>query len=83
MSLTTIKYTIKPDGTLEEEVQGVDGHACQRITTPIENEVGDVVSRDYLPSFLVTDSNPIKGNMQNLEEEDWRRCTDSWQSAVV
>ena len=61
MSLTTIKYTIKPDGNLEEEVQGVDGdgHACQRITNPIENELGDVVSRDYLPSFFVTDSTPI------------------------
>ena len=39
MSLTTIKYTIKPDGNLVEEVQGVGGHACQRITNPIENEV--------------------------------------------
>ena len=25
-SLTKIKYTIKPDGNLEEDVKGVDGH---------------------------------------------------------
>ena len=37
MLLTTIKYTIKADGNLEEEVQGIDGHACQIITNPIEN----------------------------------------------
>ena len=57
MSITKIKYRIKPDGDLEEEVQGVDGHACQRITNPIENEVGDFVSRDYLQSFFIIDSN--------------------------
>ena len=57
MSLTTIKYTIKPDGNLEEEVQGGDGHARQWITNPIENEVGDFVSRDYLQSFFIIDSN--------------------------
>ena len=49
MSLTTIRYTIKPDGNLAEEVHGVDGPACQRITNPIENELGDVGRRDYLP----------------------------------
>ena len=82
MSLTTIKYIIKPDGNVEEEVHGVVGHSCQRITKSIENEVGDVVSRDYLPSFFVTDSNPIEANIQNLEEEDWRGCCNSWQCAV-
>ena len=46
MSLTTIKYIIKPDGNVEEEVQGVFGHDCQRITKSIENEVGELVSRD-------------------------------------
>ena len=52
MSLTTIKYIIKPDGNVEEEVQGVFGHDCQRITKSIESEVGEVVSRDYLASLL-------------------------------
>ena len=37
MSLTAIKYTIKTDGNLEEEVKGADDHACQRITNLIEN----------------------------------------------
>ena len=82
MSLTTIKYTIKPDGNVEEEVQGVVGHACQRITKSIEDEVGDVVSRDHLASFFVTDSNPTETNIQNLEEEDWRGCCNSWECAI-
>ncbi len=82
MPLTTIKYTIKPDGNLEEEVKGVDGHECQRITNPIENEVGDVVVRNYLPSFFITDSNSIEANLQRLEEEDWIDCCNTWGCAL-
>ena len=82
MPLTTIKYTIKPDGNLEEEVEGVDGHECQRITNPIENAVGDVVKRDYLPSFFITDSNSIEANLQRLEEEDWIGCCNTWGCAL-
>ena len=74
MSLTTIKYIIQSDGNVEEEVYGVVGHNCQRITKSIENEVGEVVSRDYLASFFVTDSNSTEEKIQNLEDKDWRGC---------
>ena len=82
MSLTTIKYIIKPDGNVEEEVQGGLGHDCQRITKSIENELGKVVSREHLASFFVTDSNPTEANIQTLEDEDWRGCCTSWECAV-
>tara|TARA_Y100001968_G_C19075052_1_gene580254 strand:+ start:274 stop:489 length:216 start_codon:yes stop_codon:yes gene_type:complete len=71
MSLTTIKYLIKVNGNIEEEeVQGVDGHECQRITNSTENNKGDVVSCDFLPSFFITDSTPVAANIQTLEDED-------------
>ena len=82
MSLTTIKYTIKTDGTIEEEVQGVCGHACKRVTCSIENDVGDVVSRNYFPSFFITDSSPIEANIQGLEDGDWRGCCNTWGCAL-
>tara|TARA_Y100001978_G_C23536019_1_gene357381 strand:- start:307 stop:591 length:285 start_codon:yes stop_codon:yes gene_type:complete len=82
MSLTTIKYTIKVDGNIEEKVLGVDGHACQKITYPIENDIGDVVSRNYLKSFFITDSSPIEANIQRLEDEDWRGCCNTWGCAL-
>ena len=82
MSLTTIKYTITADGNIEEEVQGVDGHACKRVTCSIENDVGDVTSRNYSPSFFITDSSPIEANIQRLEEEDWRGCCNTWGCAL-
>ena len=82
MPLITIKYTIQPDGNVKEEVQGVAGHDCQLITKSIEDEVGEVVGRDYLASFFVTDSFPTEKNIQNLEDEDWRGCCTSWECAV-
>ena len=82
MSLITIKYTIRADGNIEEEVHGVEGHACQRITYSIENDVGDVVSRNHLPSFFITDSSPIEANIQRLEDEDWRGCCTTWGRAL-
>ena len=63
MTLTTIKYNIKPDGNLEEEVKGVYGLSCQRISNPIENEEGYVFRSDYLPLFFITDSNPIEATI--------------------
>ena len=82
MSITIIKYIIKPDRNVEEEVHGVVGHNCQCITKSIENEVGEVVSHHYLASFFVTDSNPTEENIQNLEDEYWRGCCTSWECAV-
>ena len=82
MPLTTIKYTIRPDGNIEEEIKGVDGHACRRITRAIENEVGDIVSCDYLPSFFITESNSIEASIQRLEEEDWIGCCTTWECAL-
>ena len=82
MSLTTIKYIIKADGNIEERVHGVDGHLCQIITKQIDNDLGDVVSRDYLPSFFITDSNPIEDNIQRLEDQDWRGCCNTWECAL-
>ena len=49
MTLTTIKFTIKPDGDIEEEVKCVENRDCQRITSKIENKLGDVIRRVYLP----------------------------------
>ena len=82
MSLTTIKYIIKPDGNVEEEVQGGLDHDCQRITMLIDDKLGEVISHDHLESFFVTDSNPTEANIQNLEDEDWRGCCTSWECAV-
>ncbi len=81
MPLTTIKCIIKPDGNVEEEVKGLV-HYCQRITKSIQNDLGEVIRRDHFASFFATDSNPTEANIQNLEEDDCRGCSNSWECVV-
>tara|TARA_B100001996_G_scaffold100888_1_gene75619 strand:- start:1059 stop:1277 length:219 start_codon:yes stop_codon:yes gene_type:complete len=47
----TVKYTIKQDGTVTEEVIGAIGKQCLKATEGVEEELGNVVNRDFLPSF--------------------------------
>ena len=39
----TIKFTIRQDGTVLEEVSGVIGNNCQEITKSIEEKLGNVI----------------------------------------
>ena len=42
MAQETIKFTIKQDGTVTEEVLGVYGDACEKLTENIEKKLGVV-----------------------------------------
>ena len=42
MTLQTIRFRIRPDGRVEERVEGVIGPACQQLTRSIENRLGVV-----------------------------------------
>lgn len=41
----TIRYRIRPDGRVEELVEGVAGEACQALTEAIEARLGTVCQR--------------------------------------
>ncbi len=47
MKKETIKYTIKQDGTVTEEVQGASGDVCITLTQDLEDKLGDLESRVY------------------------------------
>ena len=51
MPQTTIRYNIKPNGTVEEIVEGVKGHSCDTLTKPIEESLGDVLTHTHTPDF--------------------------------
>ena len=42
MAQETIKFTIRQDGMVKEEVQGVYGDACEKLTKNIEDKLGHV-----------------------------------------
>ena len=40
MPQKTIRFTIRPDGRVEERVEGVAGEACQQLTEEVEAALG-------------------------------------------
>ena len=42
MPQRTVRFTIRPDGRVEERVEGVIGTACQQLTESLEAALGTV-----------------------------------------
>ena len=53
----TIKYTIRQDGYVTEEVINVAGDACVNITEDIELELGDLDKQTYTTDYYNIDLN--------------------------
>jgi len=51
MGQQTIKFSIKQDGTVIEEVAGVVGTDCQNLTKAIEEKLGTVVKVQHKPEY--------------------------------
>ena len=49
----TIKFTIRQDGLVTEEVMGVVGNACQDLTRSIEKKLGNVVAITNKPEYYL------------------------------
>jgi hypothetical protein len=47
-----IEFVIRPDGTVEERVVGVDGPDCLKITESIEKALGTVAKREHTSEFF-------------------------------
>jgi len=50
-----IKFTIKQDGTVLEEVSGVVGNSCLEITRSIQEKLGRVIYIEPKPEFYEQD----------------------------
>ena len=51
MPQQTIKFSIKQDGTVPEEVIGVVGNECESLTKNVEERLGVVQLRDQKPEY--------------------------------
>ena len=47
----TIKFTIRQDGTVTEEVMGVVGNECENLTRTIEERLGVVERVEHKPEY--------------------------------
>lgn len=45
MAQRTIRFRIRPDGRVEEQVEGVQGAGCEPLTERIEHRLGTVLQR--------------------------------------
>ena len=51
MGQQTIKFSIKQDGTVIEEVAGVVGNDCEKLTKTIEENLGTVIKVQHKPEY--------------------------------
>ena len=51
MPQQSIKFTIKQDGTVTEEVMGAVGNECESLTKNIEEKLGVVQRVEYKPEY--------------------------------
>ena len=49
----TLKFTIRQDGTVTEEVIGVVGNECQQITEAVEKKLGNVIAVTNKPEYYL------------------------------
>ncbi|QNI41673.1 DUF2997 domain-containing protein [Synechococcus sp. A15-28] len=47
MPQRTVRFTIRPDGRVEELLEGVSGEACQQLTERLEAALGTVERREF------------------------------------
>ncbi|MEB3184689.1 MAG: DUF2997 domain-containing protein [Cyanobacteriota bacterium] len=54
MAQQTIRFRIRPDGRVEEQVDGVQGMACEQLTERIEARLGSVQQRQPTAAAFAT-----------------------------
>ena len=66
----TLKFTIRQDGQVTEEVTGTTSHECVEITRSIEEKLGTLETRQFKPEFY---SNNVA--LQHNQNEDQTQTT--------
>ena len=69
MPQQTIKFTIRQDGTVLEEVSGGIGNGCMKLTESIENEFGTSVYIEPKPEYYQSEQNVTLQQDQNENHE--------------
>ena len=53
----TLKFTIRQDGTVLEEVMGTVGNECENLTKRIEERLGTVQTVEHKPEYYQKNEN--------------------------
>jgi len=69
MEKQTIKFTIRQDGLVSEEVVGVVGDACQDLTKTIEEKLGNVTYVETKPEYYQQENVTLQHNQNENQEQ--------------
>ena len=69
MEKETIKFSIRQDGTVAEEVFGVIGNACQDLTKTIEEKLGNVNYVETKPEYYQQENVTLQHNQNENKEQ--------------
>tara|TARA_B100001079_G_scaffold234547_1_gene215916 strand:+ start:726 stop:929 length:204 start_codon:yes stop_codon:yes gene_type:complete len=62
-----IKITIDQDGTVKEEVQGVQGDVCESITRDLEARLGELEDRVYKAEYYQQKNVTLQHNKNEIQ----------------
>ena len=69
MEKQTIKFSIRQDGTVAEEVFGVIGNSCQDLTKTIEEKLGNVTYVETKPEYYQQENVTLQHNQNENQEQ--------------
>ena len=64
-----IKFTIRQDGLVSEEVVGVVGDTCQDLTKSIEEKLGEVTYIETKPEYYQQENVTLQHNQNKTQEQ--------------
>ena len=64
----TIKFTIRQDGLVSEEVFGIVGNECENITRSIEEKLGNVTYVETKPEYYQQENVTLQHNQNENQE---------------
>ena len=76
-----IKFTIRQDGLVSEEVLGVVGDACQDLTKSIEEKLGEVSYVETKPEYYLAQPIDNFWANQDLEVQN-NEPVPAWKTAL-
>ena len=66
---TKLKFSIRQDGLVSEEVIGAVGNACQDLTKSIEEKLGEVTYIEPKPEYYQQENVTLQHNQNENKEQ--------------
>ena len=67
MNKESIKFTIAQDGSVTEEVLGIYGDACEKLTSDIEESLGAVNFKESKPEYYTQNNVALQHNQNKIK----------------